>query len=1076
MSNKVNHGIISEEYFYLFQHGRKWGVNLSNSDKTKDIKKHLAQIKDKLSIKPRKKRSERSAEAAAAKAASEAGGNSGEVTSKIDKKKVIKITVCSVLTLALLLIIYVAVIIIKAPDIETDNIYSLLSQSSVLYDDDGNIMDTAYGEENRTIVEIDQIPEHVQNAFIALEDKTFETHNGFNIIRIFGAIKDAIFSGGSVSGTSTITQQLARNLYLEDKMYERSLSRKIQEAYYSVILEKELNKDEILEAYLNTIYFGCGFGVQTASQAYFSKDIEDVNLAEAAALAAMPQMPSEYALVKAVSATEVTDDTPNLITKSGDTAYLWNDKCKDRMDTCLYLMKEQGYINEEEYEKAKAVEIKDLVNPNLDALNAMSNYFADYALDTVIKDLQEQTGCSEEKAIDMVYSGGLQIYTTMDSQAQSIIEKEFNNDANFPLAIGYSRDSSGNILDTNGNVLLYAYSNYINSDGKLVLSKDEYKKNDDGSLTIYAGKRLNIYDTEVQGGTDYSLELKSMYTSENNMLYTIEGGYINIPQQYKSRDKDKNLVVSADFFKDYPTFFEEKDGKMYTDQFTLKQQVIQPQAAMTIVDNETGQIKAMIGGRKTSGRKLFNRATTPQQPGSSIKPISVYSAALQKSYDLEKAGKTFDFKDFGYDKQGDQGWGTYLTTASLVDDEPTTIDGRLWPKNSYAGYAGLYTFRTALQQSVNVCAVKILAQVGVDYSADIVEKFGVSTLTRSGSANDLNLAALGMGGMTSGISTLEMASAYTTFVNDGVHKSYSIYTKVTNRNGDLLLEPKTKETKALDPGVAWIMRDVLRTVVTEGIGRPASIPGVQVCGKTGTTDDKMDIWFCGFTPKYSGALWIGTDVNIAMSSYSNMAASLWGRIMGQIDGAKGGSYSSRPNNVVSATVDTQTGLLASENSSHTRREYFTSGTQPTDSSKEYKKVEICTESGYLATPSCPSTKEKSGIMRSWSPSSKVRDKKNELPHYYCNLHNPDPDSYPVEPGKKVTIVEIPKPKPEPSEIEVPDDNDQPEPDDGNPDDGDDNGEDGDNKEDGNKGDGSDNPPAPVTPATGENKTNKKTQN
>ena len=142
----------------------------------------------------------------------------------------LKIAICEILALILAAIVYVAAIIIKAPKIETDNIYSLLSQSSVLYDDESNIIDTAFGDQNRTIVEIGQNPELTKNAFKALEDKTYRSHHGFIIIRIFGAIKDAVFSGGGVSGTSTITQQLARNLYLEDKMFERSLSRKKTEA------------------------------------------------------------------------------------------------------------------------------------------------------------------------------------------------------------------------------------------------------------------------------------------------------------------------------------------------------------------------------------------------------------------------------------------------------------------------------------------------------------------------------------------------------------------------------------------------------------------------------------------------------------------------------------------------------------------------------------------------------------------------------------------------------------------------------------------------------------------------------
>lgn len=938
---------------------------------------------------------------------------------KINKKQLLKFIICVFLAIALMVVAYVAVIIIRAPKIETDNIYSLLSQSSVLYDDEGEVIDNVFGDKNRTIVSIDQVPDHVQKAFIALEDKTFEKHHGFNIIRIFGAVKDAVIHGGGISGTSTITQQLARNLYLEDTMSKRSINRKITEAYYAVILESKLTKDEILEAYLNTVNFGAGYGVQTASQAYFSKDIEDVTVAEAAALAALPQAPTAFALVQQVSADDITEDTENLIVKNGDVAYVWNDAASNRMKTCLKLMLEQGYITEAEYEEASKTEIKDIVNPTIDALNTVSNYFADYVIKTVIQDLQDEYGYDYSRASKMVYNGGLQIYTTMDSQAQSVIEKEFKNDSNFPKPVNYSKDSNGNIKNPNGGVLLYAYSNYIESDGSFKLKSDEYKKNEDGSLTIYKGKRLLIYNTTVQGKTDYSVEFKSMYTIENSKFYSISGGYINIPQEYKSRDSEDNLVVSAKFFEDYPNFFTEDGDKLSTKDFSLKQKVIQPQAAMTIIDNKTGAVKAMIGGRNTVGRMLFNRATSPRQPGSSIKPIAVYAPALQLSYELSQDGKTFTAVDNGFDRQGAELWGDYLTTASIVDDEPTKINGRTWPVNSYRSYRGLYTFRTALQQSVNVCAVKILSQVGVDYAFDIAQKFGITTLVKEGSSNDLNLAALGMGGMTKGASTLEMASAYSAFVNEGVHKSYSCYTKVTNRNGDVLLEPTVTETKVLDSGVAWIMRDVLQTVVSEGIGSYARVSGMNVGGKTGTTSDSYDIWFDGFSANYSASIWIGNDVNIKLSSMSPMAARLWGRIMGQVDGARGGTYSSRPSNVVSATIDTKSGLLATEESTSTRTEYFTSGTEPKEAGSLNNTVQICTDSGYLATPSCSHTTSKSGILRPYVPSSKVGDIKKELPHYYCNLHNPNPDVYPAEPGKTVTIVEEPIVEPDPEEPEEP---------------------------------------------------------
>ncbi|MBQ4651023.1 MAG: transglycosylase domain-containing protein [Firmicutes bacterium] len=918
-----------------------------------------------------------------------------------------KFMVCICLICALGVVGYVASIIVKAPDIETDNIYSLLSQSSVLYDDEGEIIDNVFAEQNRTLVEISQIPDHVQYAFIALEDKTFETHNGFNIIRIFGAIKDAILHGGGISGTSTITQQLARNLYLEDKMSERSLDRKLTEAYYAIILEKKLNKDQILEAYLNTVNFGSGWGVQTAAQAYFSKDIEDITIAEAAWLAAMPQAPSSYALVYSMNKEELTEDAENVITTNGNTAYVWNDKAKPRMLTCLALMHEQGYISDAEYEEAKATELKDIVNPSLDALNTVSNYFADYVIKTVISDLQEEYGYDYSKAYNLVYNGGLNIYTTMDSQAQAVIEKEFKDDDNFPEPISYKKDKDGNILNEAGNIMLHKYSNYIEEDGAFKLKSSEYEWNEDGSLTIFAGKRLLIYNTTVNGQTDYSVEFKSMYTIENDHFYSIAGGYVNIPQQYKSRDKDNNLVVSAQFFTDYPEFFKEDGKKLSTHNYSLKQKVIQPQAAMTIIDNSTGSVKAMIGGRKTSGRMLFNRATSPRQPGSSIKPLAVYAAALQQSFELQKEGLTSNIHDPEFDQQGAELWGTYLTAGSIIDDEPTKINGKKWPVNSYRSYKGLYTFRTALQQSVNVCAVKLLTQVGVDYAFDIAERFGLTTLVKEGNINDLNLAALGMGGMTNGATTLEMASAYSTFVNEGIHKSHTCYTKVTTRNGDILLEPIVEETEVLDPGVAWIMRDVLQTVVSEGIAGNARVKGEKVGGKTGTTSDSYDIWFDGFTANYSAAVWIGNDVNIKLSSMSGKAASLWGNIMGQIDDAKGGKYSKRPENVIQVEIDTKSGMLATEDSSSTRSEYFTTGTQPTEAGSLSVTVEICEDSGYLATPGCPYVETDTGIMRPYVPNEKVKDIKNEVPHYYCNEHNVNPEVYPVDPEVEddITIVD-----------------------------------------------------------------------
>jgi len=990
---------------------------------------HSRRRKKEASKRPSRKEKFEARQAAANNSASDAGTAGAAVkNSKNGRKKkyrlnwkrflLIGFSACFCLCLILGLLVggWVYSIIRNTPDIDTSNINAMLSQNSTLYDDEGEIIDTVVGSDGakRTIVELRNIPDDLQHAFIALEDKTFQDHHGFNIVRIFGAIKEWVFTG-DLGGTSTITQQLARNVYLPDTMQERTLTRKIKEAYYTVILEKRLNKDQILEAYLNTVNFGQAFGVQAAAQAYFSKDVSDLTLAECASLAAMPQLPTYYALVVPVSATEVNDETENLILRDGDMAYLWNDTAKDRIQTCLALMLEQGYINEAEYNEAKSVEIKDMVNPNTEMLKSKTNYFADYVIKTVISDLQTELGYDYAKAYDLVYSGGIQIYTTVDMEIQEIVEKEMENNANFPTLVVSRKDKDGNILDEFGNIMLYKFSNYVTSKGYFRLEPDEYEWNSDGSLTVYKGKRLHLYDTTVGGKSDVSVEFKNMYVyDENNVFYTIAGGYLNIPMGYKSKDSDGNLVISAQFFEDYPDILKQSGERVVTKNFTLQQQVIQPQSAMTIIDNETGHVKAMVGGRKVNGRMILNRAVATRQSGSSIKPLTVYAGALQRSFELEAEGETFPLVDSDYGNQGDQLWGNYLTAGSIVDDEPTVVNGEDWPTNSPKGFDGLITIRRALQKSLNICAVKIMQQTGTDYCFDLAEKFGLTTLVREGEINDNNLAALALGGQTDGVTTLEMASAYTTFVNEGVHKSYNVYTKVTTRNGEILLETDTTETEVLDPGVAWIMRDMLQSDITEGIAGPAAVRGAKAGGKTGTTSDQFDIWFDGFTAKYSAALWIGSDINIKLSTMSGTAAALWGKIMNQIPDVADGTYSARPSNVISVEIDTKSGMLATDASGKdTRTEYFTRGTQPTETDTVHQTADVCMDSEFLATPSCPDYETVSGIMRPYEANKKCADYDRELPHYFCNEHNPDPEIYPVEEGLDVTIVL-------PGELEEPD--------------------------------------------------------
>ena len=342
---------------------------------------------------------------------------------------------------------------------------------------------------------------------------------------------------------------------------------------------------------------------------------------------------------------------------------------------------------------------------------------------------------------------------------------------------------------------------------------------------------------------------------------------------------------------------------------------------MVIVQVGTGEIKAMVGGRQFKGQRLLNRATNPRQPGSSIKPLAVYGAALQKSYELAKKGEKWTYTDYKIDRQGTRGWGDYVTVHSSIEDERTTVNGKYWPLNASRTYTGTNNFRTAIQMSINTCAVKLMYQLTPEYAIKKVKKFGITTVVdvdQNKKVNDVNPAAMALGAMTEGVTPLEMALAYAAFPAGGEVNTPICYTKILDRNGKVLLEGKSEKTRVLNKGVAWIMTDVLQSVVTRGIAGAANISEVQSGGKTGTTNDNYDIWFDGFTPSYAAALWIGTDNNIEMSGTSYTAAALWSTIMDQIPKAKKGKYKDMPSNVVEKWGD-----------------YYTEGTEVGPSSWSY---------------------------------------------------------------------------------------------------------------------------------------------
>ena len=874
----------------------------------------------------------------------------------VSKGKIAKDIVGLFVILFVLAILYTFIIISTAPKIDPENIYDSVAQSSVVYDDQGKKVDTVFYNQDRQLISYKQMPKNMINAFVALEDKTFWKHHGFNWTRMAGAVVQSFTGSGHISGTSTITQQLARNVYLPKIKSQRSVRRKILEMYYASQIERTLSKDQIVEAYLNTIYLGFGsYGVYSASHAYFSKDPKDLSLEECAALAALPQAPDTYALVKLAGKDSVTEGDTNIILRNPDT-YIANDMSKNRRDTALKLMHDQGYITDKDFKAAYHKNLIDFINPSVKSNKGVNSYFNEYLIDEVSRDLQKKYDISPQEAERMIYTGGLQIHSTMDSTAQKVAVEEFKNSSNFPSLVSIRKDSSGNVISSSGNIILYDYNDSFNSEGNFTLGKDEVSFGKDGSATIKRGKRLNIYTTKTGGKVNYSLEFKKQYVQEKGTLYIYSGGYINVPSKYKKLDSNDDLVIDKSYFKDFPNSMVKSGNTLVIkpDAYSLNEKTIQPQAAMVIVGVGTGEIKAMVGGRGQSGSRLYNRALNPRQSGSSIKPLSVYGAALQKSYEYAEKGETWPMVDYKHDKQGTRGYGDYLTASSTIVDEPMTFNGKTWPKNSNNRYSGAVSMRKGIQQSINTVAVKIQLQVGNEYSADLLKKFGLTTIVTEGATSDMNSAALALGGLTKGVIPLEMAQAFAVFPNGGVRQSSIAYTTVTDRHGKVLLKSKSKKTKVLDEGVAFIMTDMLKSVITQGIAGPAAVSGTQAGGKTGTTNDKYDIWFDGFTAKYAASLWIGTDVNIKLSSMSEMAARLWGKIMNQIPAAKTGKYNAAPDNVIRIGNEYYTKGTEKGRSSYVRREATTQRqtTGETEADTSDSEQQSSTDSGN-SSPSTP---------------------------------------------------------------------------------------------------------------------------
>ena len=832
----------------------------------------------------------------------------------------------------------------SAKPIDPTRIGELLNENSYLFDSKGELIEKYQSDYLSEEVKYHELPEDLINAFLAIEDKEFFSHKGINPKRILKALYESIKARAPVQGASTITQQVAKNLYLT---HDKTLTRKIKEVYYAFQLEKHLTKEQILEAYLTTAYMGGGAkGVKAAAYTYFSKTLDELNLAEIALLAGVSKNPSRFSPMKTLKKEDV-DPQRHYIIDDEDEIYtiIYDERFKERQQLVLRIMRNENMITEEEYQEALNIDLKDHIRPGKKTSNDISSYLVDMVKRDVISALMKELNLSEEEAQDMLYTQGLRIYSTIDMDMQRIVEKAYQESKNFPNLV-IRKDKAGNILNKNRtNILLYKYENLVNSNKDLVLLKDDFRYDEEGNLILLAGKRLNfdpLYEDGVVKGIQVSV--KDIYRQKegSSELAILKGGTVKIPAQYKKYDEKKNLIVSKEYMATHPDIFKtDTNGNLLIPEnyYSISQnEAVQPQSAMVIMDYRTGEIKALIGGRDIKGRKLFNRAINPRQPGSSIKPLSVFTPAL------------------------DNGW----TAADVVDDVPYyDHQGNLWPRNYYNDFWGLSTLREGVQWSMNVMSVKIVEKIGVSTSIDYLKKMGITTVSESGRANDQNLAAMGLGGMTRGISPLEMTAAYASLANQGVYNRPLSFTKITDKEGNIILENSSYKNRVVSPEVSFIITDMMKTSVSAGTGQRAKLDRnnsiIPVAGKTGTTSDNYDAWFVGYSPYYVGGVWIGNDIQIELDSGSAMSAQLWNVVMSEVHKGLPARNFDKPANIVSAVIDTESGKLATDLSardprgSTARSEYFVKGTEPKEYDDVHVELEIDITTGKIATPYCPPT-------------------------------------------------------------------------------------------------------------------------
>ena len=718
-------------------------------------------------------------------------------------------------------------------------------QTSIVYDINGNEYASLSRNENRIWRELSAMPENLQNAVIAIEDKNFRTEPGINLKGTIGAALNA-FTGNRIWGTnrgaSTLEQQLIKNLTGDN---EQDNMRKVREIFRALGLDNKYSKETILEAYLNTIPLtGIIHGMEAGSIEYFGKHVEDLTLAECATLASITKNPTKY---------NPATNPEELI---------------KRRNHVLYEMYTQGYITEAEFNAAKAetVTLTEKTSTTENATRSSSNsWFTDALYTQLLIQLQEDLNYTADEAKELIFSGGLRIYSTVDPTVQAGVEKTMYNEDDLIPALWHEEP-----------VCLRDYP----ADSS---SWDEVQYDEATGLPITKG-----------GYAVYGQEAIPVYADEEGT--TLKMGTSTDP--------------------DYPN-----DTTVYLCVY----EKVRTQAAMAIVDY-SGNILGIGGGIGEKKYDLgFNRATSPHQTGSTMKPIGAYALAL----DYKLINYSSQILDSPYYSAEDKKVlkDQYIGVMSPFSEAAQSRSDvwRAWPTN-YGGVGGQgnpMLVYDALQQSYNTVAVWVGDMVGVDYLYNFVH----DTLECSyiNAENDMDLGPLVLGSQSSGLTVVQLAGAYTMF-NTGTFTTPHYYTEITDYQGNMILDNNKyiNTTQAISADTAYIMNRMMWNVLHSRKGTAygkAPDGEMDSVAKTGTTSNYKDYTFAGLTPYYVTAIWWGCDRPTEMDTLGKAGRNAspiqyaWKALMENLQADLPVKEFAKGENVVEKHFDTSTGAIISNGGS-----------------------------------------------------------------------------------------------------------------------------------------------------------------